>query len=593
MQHLGYSLHDARRVLAFGAFLLLGCSDRFPDSLTGPSQPRFSAAIDKGIEAAIAAQDRHTEALMRNPAVAGTAVGVLSNGQPVIRIFLKREGVSGIPASLDGIPVAAQVTGMFVARSNPTTRARPAPVGFSVGHPLITAGTIGARVLDGSGNVFILSNNHVLANSNNASLGDPAYQPGPFDGGTAADAIGTLHAFRPIKFNGDTNTIDAAIVRSSTSELDNSTPTDDGYGLPNSRIFGDADSDGWFDNRTQLLNRNVQKYGRSTKLTRGRITAINATLDICYEVIFIFCIQSARFVDQLVIEPGSFSAGGDSGSGIVTDDENRNPVGLLFAGSSTQTIANRIDRVLNTFGVRVDGIGGAPPEPPSPVTDIAVTAVSAPASVTYGAAVQVTVTVSNVGNQNVATSFDVSLSDATDGIQVGTQSIAGLAAGAFVNRTFTWNTAAASLGSHTLVGSHSFADDNVANDQKSATVSVSETPVAGSVHVGDLDAITDNSGSGWAATVEVLIHDGNHSPLNGATVRGTWTPTGLASDECTTGELGGNGTCIFLYPSIKKNLKSVKFTVNSVTINGQTYSSSDNHDPEGDSNGTTITVKRP
>src|SRR3989441_5004723 len=90
-----------------------------------------------------------------------------------------------------------------MAFSDPTKRQRPAPLGFSVGHPLITAGSIGARVADAAGNVFVLSNNHVLANSNDATIGDPALQPGPFDGGTApADQIGTLAAFNTIDFSG-------------------------------------------------------------------------------------------------------------------------------------------------------------------------------------------------------------------------------------------------------------------------------------------------------------------------------------------------------------------------------------------------------
>ena len=125
---------------------------------------------------------------------------------------------------LDGVPVATQVTGMFLARSNPTTRRRPAPMGYSVGHPAITAGSIGARVVDGSGNVYVLSNNHVLANSNDASIGDPALQPGPFDGGTSADRIGTLFAFQSIDFSGGDNTIDAAIAISTTADLSNATP---------------------------------------------------------------------------------------------------------------------------------------------------------------------------------------------------------------------------------------------------------------------------------------------------------------------------------------------------------------------------------
>src|SRR5207244_12034533 len=101
-----------------------------------------------------------------------------------------------------------------------------------------------------------------------------------------------------------------------------------------------------------------------------------------------------------------------SGSLIVTDDQNKNSVGLLFAGSSTQTIANRIDLVLNNFGVHVDG--GAPPPPPAPVTDVAVTSVTAPAAFTQGATVNVGVTVQNVGNQPVG-AFDVTRQEAPAG----------------------------------------------------------------------------------------------------------------------------------------------------------------------------------
>jgi hypothetical protein len=114
----------------------------------------------------------------------GTAVGLSPDGQPTVRLLLAQPDVAGLPAVLDGVPVATQVTGMFVARSDPTKRQRPAPLGFSVGHPAITVGSIGGRVVDGAGNVYVLSNNHVLANGNGASIGDPALQPGPFDGAT-------------------------------------------------------------------------------------------------------------------------------------------------------------------------------------------------------------------------------------------------------------------------------------------------------------------------------------------------------------------------------------------------------------------------
>jgi len=588
-------LHVSRRaavlaVIGLGASLWTGCSDRSPDAFTGPSAQRQLAGDRlQEIHAVLAVHKRHSAALLRLPGVVGTAVGLLPNGKPGLKVLLASPEVRGLPSALEGIPVVAQVTGMLVAFSDPTKRQRPAPMGFSVGHPAITAGSIGARVADGSGNVYVLSNNHVLANSNDASIGDAALQPGPYDGGTApADQIGTLAAFNTIDFSGGDNTIDAAIARSTTSDLGNATPTDDGYGAPSATIFGDANGDHVFDDEAALLGLNVQKYGRTTKLTHGQITGINATVTVCYEVFFGFCIKAARFVDQLVIEPGTFSGGGDSGSLIVTDNDQKNPVALLFAGSSTQTIANRIDLVLNQFGVTVDG-GNSPP--PNPVTDIAITSVSAPTAVTQGATVNVVVTTKNVGNQNVPTTFDVTLQDATDGVTIGKQSVAGLTAGASTTLTFSWNTTASSFGNHTLSASHTLTDDVPSNNQSTTTVTVNSPSMV--IHIGDLDGFASRNGSNWSVTVEITVHDANHAPLNGATVVGHWSQLGQNSNTCTTGDLGGNGTCTVLFPSLKRSVSSVNFTVVSVTMPDRIYDRTLNHDVDGSSNGTTIKVYKP
>ena len=588
-------LHVSRRaavlaVIGLGASLWTGCSDRSPDAFTGPSAQRQLAGDRfQEIHAVLAVHKRHSAALLRLPGVVGTAVGLLPNGKPGLKVLLASPEVRGLPSALEGIPVVAQVTGMLVAFSDPTKRQRPAPMGFSVGHPAITAGSIGARVADGSGNVYVLSNNHVLANSNDASIGDAALQPGPYDGGTApADQIGTLAAFNTIDFSGGDNTIDAAIARSTTSDLGNATPTDDGYGAPSATIFGDANGDHVFDDEAALLGLNVQKYGRTTKLTHGQITGINATVTVCYEVFFGFCIKAARFVDQLVIEPGTFSGGGDSGSLIVTDNDQKNPVALLFAGSSTQTIANRIDLVLNQFGVTVDG-GNSPP--PNPVTDIAITSVSAPTAVTQGATVNVVVTTKNVGNQNVPTTFDVTLQDATDGVTIGKQSVAGLTAGASTTLKFSWNTTASSFGNHTLSASHTLTDDVPSNNQSTTTVTVNSPSMV--IHIGDLDGFASRNGSNWSVTVELTVHDANHAPLNGATVVGHWSQLGQNSNTCTTGDLGGNGTCTVLFPSLKRSVSSVNFTVVSVTMPDRIYDRTLNHDVDGSSNGTTIKVYKP
>ena len=574
-------------LLASATFtVFIACSDTPRDPLLGPVA--LSQGSSRGVENALAAQERHTAALMRIPGVVGTAVGLLPNGEAIVRVYLEHANVSGLPDVVDGIPLRRQVTGRIMAFSDPTLKLRPAPVGYSVGHPAITAGTIGARVVNPSLNVFLLSNNHVLANSNGANLGDPILQPGPFDGGTAADQIGTLFAFKPIDFAGGANTIDAAIGSTNITVLNNGTPTDDGYGIPNGQIWNDANSDGVFDNKNTLLNLPVQKYGRTTKLTHGAITGINATLNICYEVLFIFCVKQATFVDQVVIEPGAFSGGGDSGSLIVTDDLNLNPVGLLFAGSETQTIANRIDLVLNYFGVRIDA-GAAPP--PVDLLDVAIQGVSGPGSLTVGNTANIVVTIRNAGSESVASPFDVTLTDATGSVVIGTQSVAALDAGAITTRTYAWNTTGASIGAHTLTAQHNLADENAANNQASSVVTVN--PQSTGMHIGNLTAIPSNDGATWSAVVEVAVHDAAHNPLNGVTVVGAWTPNGLNSNTCTTGELGGNGTCIMLYPSISLKRKTVSFTVNSLTKSLFTYSSSSNHDVDGGSNGTTIKVNRP
>ena len=314
------------------------------------------------VQEAIDVQHRHLHWLMRIPDVVGTGVGIGPDGLPVIKVFTTRHGVKGIPEWLESTPVHVEVTGMVVALECPDGPAgwcdRPVPIGVSTGHPDITAGTIAARVKDLGGNVYALSNNHVYANQNEANNGDSALQPGTYDGGVdPADRIGTLSDFEPIDFSfSGENYIDAAIVLSSTSDLDNST-LENGYGIPNSQVAAAA------------FNLKVQKYGRTTGLTHGEVSAIDVFVEVCYEQFWGFCIKSAYFFDQIQISGAGFSGPGDSGSLIVTydpdDPAEKKPVGLLFAGSDTTTFANRIDHVLDRFGVTIDDGTGTTPEPPA------------------------------------------------------------------------------------------------------------------------------------------------------------------------------------------------------------------------------------
>ncbi len=319
---------------------------------------------------AIRAQDRISAQLMATPGVVGTGVGVNRAGRPTIRVYTVTPDVA-IPRNADGVGVQRVVTGLITARAcqatgNPAERCdRPVPIGVSIGHPAVTAGTIGARVTNGA-SVFALSNNHVLANSNDAAVGDSALQPGAYDGGQdPADRIGTLSAWKPISFaasactggasDPDCNTIDAAIAVTTTGNLGVAT-LPSGYGTPSATSVSPS------------VGQSVRKCGRTTGCTTGSIAEINVTVDVCYKPRGPFmCARDgvARFVNQIGVSDGSFSAGGDSGSLIVTTSGS-NPVGLLFAGGSSRTYANEIGRVLSNFGVTIDTGGAAPPPDTTP-----------------------------------------------------------------------------------------------------------------------------------------------------------------------------------------------------------------------------------
>lgn len=310
---------------------------------------------DPGVKGAKAVHDRNMQGIMAVPEVVGTAVGPDDAGKPCILVFLKKEAAFGaVPENLEGVPVMKMMTGEIYSmeylpeikpaaakKLKPTGKfPLPVPIGVSTGNRNeCSAGTIGARLKSGSA-VYALGNNHVYARENAASIGEQILQPGLFDAGCnpkKTNVIGTLHAFVPLDFSGGDNEVDAAIALSSTKKLDKKTPPD-GYGTPSS-----------FPAQEQI-NMKVQKYGRGSSLTKGVIAAINATVDVSYGTA-----GTARFVKQIIVIANKpFIKPGDSGSLLVTDDSAAMPVGLLFAGNSTGTLA-----VANPISLVLTGLGGA------------------------------------------------------------------------------------------------------------------------------------------------------------------------------------------------------------------------------------------
>lgn len=318
---------------------------------------------DSAFEHAREIQGRHTPSLMAKPGVVGTAIGLDAQGNHVLTILLEHGRVAGLPSQLEGVTVRPLVTGSIDALKPPADRPdkpgkppkpepdpsidptarfdRPVPIGVSTGNAnSMSAGTIACRVRDSLGKVYTLSNNHVYALENLAGADDDVVQPGRLDGGVMpADFLGTLAGFEPIVFSTTANNrIDAAIAVTSKDVLGTSTPSD-GYGIPDSTTV------------TADLGMAVQKYGRTTALTKGTITGVNAIVNVGYSQ------GTAQFVDQIIVEArNSFIKPGDSGSLLVTDP-GRQPVGLLFAGNrpGKLAIANHIGDVLAALEVTIDG----------------------------------------------------------------------------------------------------------------------------------------------------------------------------------------------------------------------------------------------
>lgn len=122
---------------------------------------------------------------------------------------------------------------------------------------------------------------------------------------------------------------------------------------------------------------------------------------------------------------------------------------------------------------------------------------------------------------------------------------------------------------------------------------VCATPTEGTgsdtLHVADLEVSSQPNGRYWRATVVVSTHDGAHATVSGADVSGSWSGvTGAVS--CTTDE---TGACSLASDNVLRSTGSVTFTVTSLSSGTATYLDADNHDADGDSDGTTITVSKP
>lgn len=297
-----------------------------------------------------------------------------STGEPAFIVYVEKKlplnelaRSQVVPKKIKGLDVDVIEIGRVKMLGGRTGRERPCQPGVSIGHYQSTAGTFGAVVKEKeTGELMVLSNNHVLANGSSvhevrAKTGDPILQPGPYDGGTIKDRIGTLYRYVPLyktesksdcavasavarignailnlvkkdyemrfyKLSKTENTVDCALAKLDSADLVRAAILEIGD------IAGIAEA---------APGQKILKSGRTTGLTSGVVKSVGTTLQVEMKED-----EKVWFTDQVVSDMASQP--GDSGSLVL--DMDRNAVGLLFAGSDKLTIFNRISLVLDRLG---------------------------------------------------------------------------------------------------------------------------------------------------------------------------------------------------------------------------------------------------
>lgn len=362
-------------------------------------------------EHTLQAQSLFQKDLLSKPNVVGVAVGykeskgdtqgdlalvVLVNEKKPLAA-LDPEDV--VPREIDGVRTDVYEIGYLRALQTPRERHRPViPGGVSIGHYKVTAGTLGTVVKDrATGEQFLISNNHVFANNNDALVGDAILQPAAIDGGqNPADVVAKLERFIKLRFVDDpivpgqppgggvitrppggagcdvvvtaARVANAAAVllgsekRLAIQSVEQFEPQAAAAAVPenladcalarpvNPAMFSDDIKTIGMVTQTKVaaLGMRVSKFGRTTGYTEGNITLLNATVNIQYNTAQ--GLKTARFVGQAITT--GMSDGGDSGSLVVDTTENK-AVGLLFAGSSQASIFTPIEVVLNALNVTI------------------------------------------------------------------------------------------------------------------------------------------------------------------------------------------------------------------------------------------------
>ncbi|MFT5051915.1 MAG: hypothetical protein ACI8QZ_003345 [Chlamydiales bacterium] len=344
--------------------------------VSGQSQDLL-ALDDPLVQSVMQVQDAYTPLFMSQPAVLGTATGLGDDGEVAIIVFVNEDSpesartARGFATEVKGVKVWVRLTSPFLAlKGGPGggggggggadhlgIQTPPIQLGCSGGwgqdlaNGYCCGGTLGALIQVG-GQQRILSNYHVFeadivngGNGTTAQTGDPIIQPGLIDVNCNAgnsQNVATLVKSSALPGNNvdcSSANIISGMVRTDGAILE--------VGVLSSATTGAS------------VNQAVKKSGRTSGLTRSKVSGLNATISVSYEN---ECAGGAAFTRTftgqiLISNKGTkFLKGGDSGS-LMVEDVTTNPraVGLLFAGSSSIAVANPIGDVLSFFGASMVG----------------------------------------------------------------------------------------------------------------------------------------------------------------------------------------------------------------------------------------------
>jgi hypothetical protein len=341
---------------------LWGCSENNNGPISSDqSQAGVLSADNPQVQAVMAVQNRHTGHLMQDPEVIGTATSLDASGHPAVLLLVtSQRAFDAAPKTLDGVPVEVMLTDKVVAMAGVSHTAKQTPpiqLGTSGGwakdlaNGYCCGGTLGSLINVG-GTLRVLSNYHVLeadivsgGNGTVATTGDAVIQPGLIDvncNKANAQTVATL-----VK----TSSLPGSNVDCSSANIVS------GMVNPNGSIL----EIGTLTSATiaASVGQAVKKSGRTTGLTRSKVSGLNATISVSYEN---ECAGGTAFTKtftgQILVTNtrSKFLGGGDSGSLLVQDvTTNPRAIGLLFAGSSSIAVANPINSVLSFLGATMVG----------------------------------------------------------------------------------------------------------------------------------------------------------------------------------------------------------------------------------------------